>query len=107
MPIDVRRPGDAIDEPEMVLVPLDDLREALSDLAEHEGAAGEDQTDEEARTLDGISVTDPDWSSATKVHDWRNHVPEEVREAWPGLPLIAQRVAAMVAAEAASKEEWD
>lgn len=33
MPIDVRRPGDAIDEPEMVLVPLDDLREALSDLA--------------------------------------------------------------------------
>ncbi len=49
----------------------------------------------------------PAWDEAGRVHDWRNHVGEGVRDLWPTF-TPEQRVAlALDADERASNEEWD
>lgn len=49
----------------------------------------------------------PEWDKATKVHDWRNHVPENVQAMW-GTFMIEQRMALVEWAESlASQEHWD
>jgi hypothetical protein len=53
------------------------------------------------------SALNPEWEKATKVHDWRNHVPENVQSMW-GTFTIDQRCALVEWAEAsASMEHWD
>lgn len=49
----------------------------------------------------------PDFVGARKVHDWRNHVPEEIAEQWDVLGEDARAVAYIMAHEAADGEEWD
>ena len=50
---------------------------------------------------------DPEWHKPGKVHDWRNHVPEEVQRIWRTF-TPEQRVAIVNWADGlASAEEWD
>ncbi len=52
-------------------------------------------------------VEDPKWSEARKCHDWRNHVPEVVKEVWADLPGMAWISVYVMACQAAHAEEWD
>lgn len=47
------------------------------------------------------------WSDLCRVHDWRNYIPEEMRDRWLLLSPDARVVAYVLAAEWASREEWD
>jgi hypothetical protein len=49
----------------------------------------------------------PEFENAGRVHDWRNHVPDDIKEVWGQLSYEAKFIAAYVADEAAGKEEWD
>ncbi|WP_170066073.1 hypothetical protein [Novosphingobium guangzhouense] len=49
----------------------------------------------------------PQWGEARQVHDWRNHIPEEIRDIW-GTFSVGQRAALHAWAEdLADMEEWD
>lgn len=48
-----------------------------------------------------------EWEKAGCVHDWRNYVPEVLREGWMFLSPTERAVAAMVARDVAQQEEWD
>lgn len=53
------------------------------------------------------SAFNPEWDKAGKVHDWRNHVPENVQAMWSTFK-IEQRCALVEWAESlASQEHWD
>lgn len=52
-------------------------------------------------------LDNPEFENAGRVHDWRNHVPEEVKEQWDQLSLDAKQVAYLAAYNEAENEEWD
>lgn len=52
-------------------------------------------------------LDDPDSVPCSKVHDWRNHLPEAVVEAWHELPIEAKLAAYIPAELSARSEEWD
>ncbi|KOX53825.1 hypothetical protein ADL19_14700 [Streptomyces purpurogeneiscleroticus] len=49
----------------------------------------------------------PRWSEAGKVHDWRNHVPDEIRSMWSTFTPSQINELVDWAQDLASKEEWD
>ncbi len=49
----------------------------------------------------------PEWTKAERVHDWRNHVPETLKQVWPALCLDVKVLVYMEAIEAANNENWD
>lgn len=55
----------------------------------------------------GKKIEDPDWTINNKVHEWRNHVPEELKEAWPFMSQTERMLVYLLAAKAASEEDWD
>lgn len=61
-----------------------------------EGLAG-------AEALDSSTFASPQG----KVHNWRNHVPESIREVWDALAPQARAVAILMAQERANREEWN
>lgn len=53
------------------------------------------------------SANNPEWDQATKVHDWRNHVPGNVKRMWEAFTMD-QRMAIVEWAESlANCETWD
>jgi hypothetical protein len=48
-----------------------------------------------------------DWEHIGRVHDWRNHVPEVVVDAWDSLPIEAKLVAFATAESEAQAEQWE
>lgn len=52
---------------------------------------------------------DPRFDKADPSHgcqDWRNHVPDSVKECWSDLSLEAKVIAMVIAEEAAGQEDW-
>lgn len=49
----------------------------------------------------------PQWDKAGKVHDWRNHIPDEVREIWETFTVQQRLVLTAWADELAGREHWD
>lgn len=47
------------------------------------------------------------WNEGGHVHNWRNHVGENVRRIWHTLPPDVRLAIARDAEAAASAEEWD
>ena len=54
-----------------------------------------------------IDIENPQFKKAGRIHDWRNHVPYEVKEVWNELSAEERKVFALMAGEAADMEEWD
>ncbi len=52
-------------------------------------------------------IANPEWEAAGRVHDWRNYVPECVKESWGSLSERERLLVIVLAEEAASSEEWD
>ncbi len=50
---------------------------------------------------------DPKWKEAGNVHDWRNHVTEEVRAIWHTFTDKQKYVLATAADYHAGNEEWE
>jgi hypothetical protein len=49
----------------------------------------------------------PCWQEAGRMHDWRNHIPEQLRRAWQRMPESARVAAYIVSAHEAEREDWD
>lgn len=49
----------------------------------------------------------PDFDHATKVHDWRNHVPQEACDHWGEMGDEARAFVYIMARQGAHNEEWD
>lgn len=56
--------------------------------------------------IDG-TLDDPEFDKATRVHDWRNYVPEEIRAVWGQLSKETRAAVFLMADMQASSEEWD
>lgn len=52
-------------------------------------------------------LENPEFENAGRVHDWRNHVLDEVKEQWAQLSFDARKVAYLTACNEADNEEWD
>lgn len=49
----------------------------------------------------------PEWDKAGKVHDWRNHVPQNVRNLWDTFTIIQLKALYAWAYNLAMEERWD
>lgn len=47
------------------------------------------------------------WEHISRVHDWRNYVPKEIRNLWSELGLDAKAMVYALARKQADREEWD
>lgn len=47
------------------------------------------------------------WNDGGHVHNWRTHVPSEVREAWPTLSVEARCAVIACCEYSADLEVWD
>lgn len=52
-------------------------------------------------------LDDPQWDKRRKVHEWRNHVPEVLRENWKALTSETRVAVYLMAQKQADAEEWD
>lgn len=70
-----------------------------------------DGHDEEYRQMQQQRVlkecNEPHFEETTRVHDWRNYIPDEVAETWEEFPLEARLAMWMMAEKQASNEEWE
>ena len=55
----------------------------------------------------GIDINNPKFGEHTKVHDWRNYVPDEWVEKWDDLTERERKIIAVMVEIQADKEEWD
>jgi len=61
----------------------------------------------ELEILYGSHINNPNWKSGGRVHNWKNHVPFEIKEAWAELSHKEKLFVIATADYAADKEEWD
>lgn len=54
-----------------------------------------------------MEYLNPEWAMTTKVHDWRNHVPFEIRSIWETFSMDQRKALYEWANCLASMEEWD
>jgi len=50
---------------------------------------------------------DPDWENTQMCHDWKNHVPEDVRVIWNGFTESQKMALSLWARNLADQEEWE
>ncbi len=53
------------------------------------------------------AIGNPEWEKAEKCHDWRNHVPSCIREAWEDMNTMGRLAVVLLASELANAEEWE
>ena len=61
----------------------------------------------EYESRDVLSTVSADFDNRNRTHDWRNHIPHDMRAIWSSLCDEARIVAYWIAKEAADAEEWD
>jgi hypothetical protein len=54
-----------------------------------------------------LAITDPQWDRASRVHDWRNYVSDEVRKMWDSFTEEQKRALYRQSDELAYAEEWE
>jgi hypothetical protein len=52
-------------------------------------------------------MTKPEFEKKNRVHDWRNYIPDQIKEVWGLLSLDAQLALLLTAEQQASAEDWD
>lgn len=50
---------------------------------------------------------EPDWENAKRVHDWKNHVGDEIQALWLTFNPAQKAALARQAEKLASDEDWD
>lgn len=56
---------------------------------------------------ESLDINNPEFEKATKVHDWRNYVPQVAQNIWHELKLETKQMIYIMAQAQASNEEWD
>lgn len=56
---------------------------------------------------DAIAGNDPQWRKAGRVHDWRNHVPDDVQELWATFTREQRGALVRWANELSDNEKWE
>lgn len=49
----------------------------------------------------------PHFDKARKCHDWRNYIPDEVRDAWPQMTVESRVMVYILAEKQANAENWE
>lgn len=49
----------------------------------------------------------PHFDKARRVHDWRNYIPDEIREVWSSMTVESRVVTYILAEKQANAEDWD
>jgi hypothetical protein len=57
--------------------------------------------------LSMINIENPDFENTTRVHDWRNYVPNDWQNNWEQFTDRERKIVAVMAQVQADKEEWD
>lgn len=57
--------------------------------------------------IDNYILQNPEFEKASKIHDWRNYVPDEFEKEWNNLTLREKQIIFVLADKQASEEEWD
>jgi hypothetical protein len=53
------------------------------------------------------AIAQPEWTAARRVHDWRNHISDELRGLWAELSPESRLLAFSSASLDADAEDWD
>jgi len=54
-----------------------------------------------------IELSNTKWCKPNKCHDWRNYIPDSVKEYWQQLDLISRCCLYLCAVKQANAEDWD
>jgi len=54
-----------------------------------------------------VKFENVDFSKVGRVHDWRNYVPDKLKEDWKDLTERERKLVFIIAVEGASREDWD
>jgi hypothetical protein len=54
-----------------------------------------------------LNYINPDFCKKSKVHDWKNYVPENWAKNWNEFTEREKKIIAVLCAGQADKEEWD
>lgn len=60
--------------------------------------------------LKSITLTfadNPEWENARRTHDWRNHVPYQIKEIWSSLSKETKIIVHLITSIQANNEEWE
>lgn len=57
--------------------------------------------------IKNIGLNDPKFEQTTRVHDWRNYVPDEWQKDWDKFTDREKKIIAIMAETQADSEEWD
>lgn len=57
--------------------------------------------------LIGTDIVNPEFNKKSKVHDWRNYVPNDFQENWNKLTERERKIIVVMAQLRANEEEWD
>ena len=57
--------------------------------------------------IKNIDLNDPNFEQTTRVHDWRNYVPDEWQKDWGKFTDREKKIIAIMAEAQADSEEWD
>lgn len=60
-----------------------------------------------AKPLYGDNYLTPTWDEGGRVHNWRNHVPKNVRAVWGTFTPDQKLALALWADDLADREEWE
>lgn len=52
-------------------------------------------------------IEDPQFNKSRKCHDWRNYVPDKIRDIWGALSNEARIMVFITAEKQANLEDWD
>lgn len=53
------------------------------------------------------SVNNPEWSNSRRMHDWRNYISEEIKEAWYSFTETQRMMLYRQADKRADEEEYE
>lgn len=53
------------------------------------------------------TLSSPEWPNTGRVHDWRNYIPDLIRDAWSDLSLDARACCFLIASASSDAEHWD
>lgn len=54
-----------------------------------------------------VNWRDPKWREASRVHDWRNYIPDPVKVRWATLSEETRLIVSCMAQQRADREVWD
>ena len=91
----------------LATVPPADIAAALKTNAKELKAAIREMEKLEQENNVPDDLREPDWNAAGRIHDWRNHISDNVRAMWHTFTPVQRNALFEQASDNASNEEWE